>query len=401
MNIFFNLIFSKLKYSYIIGICLLLFSTKNYAQELFLLRYNGPSICFTDCIVVDSYFYLSNNIVIEPIAEYNNFFVFDKFPTYLELLTSKEQGFNCDWRSPPICWDRISLKPTDCSWVISNKVLAEPTAITNSFCDKITLTATGCTGSQRFYWEYSKDGINYTPTNTYTSFNQNYEFVKANFPALNNYSGNIFFRVLIDWDLNTTVENMYSNAVNYNITSCSPLLNGSPITSKVKCYNQSSGSVILKFLTDITSTQKLLLTLYENSQFISHKFVKDTEIVNKMYTWEGLPKGSYIIKYQAQNKSDDNTTLGSFPIETPTFNIENVQPLTFYLTAIQPSCNTDKGKVQISANGGTGTYFYILDNETLANKHPFTSPYIVPNELSEGDHKITVIDSNECTEKQS
>jgi len=396
---FYFFIKSKLKNKYTLFTVLFILGSNLYSQETFLLRYSGQSFCYTDCIIVESHYYLSGNIVIEPIAIYDNYLFFDKFPTYVELLTSKEPGFNCDWRSPPICGDRISLTKSDCNLVISNKVLVEPVNGNNSFCDKISLVATGCTGTQKFYWEYSTDGINYTKTNINTAFNQNYEFIKASFPALDNYYGNIFFRALIDWIPTTTDDNMYSNVVNYNIDSCSPLLNGDPIAAEVRCSNEPTGSVTLNFKTDITSNQKLLLNLFKDNNFMTHKFVTAAEIINKSFTWTGLAAGSYSIKYQAQTTTDSNTLVGSQPVISPAFTVANVTPLTFKVTAIQPVCTTDKGRIQISASGGTAPYFYVLDNESLANRHSFSGTYIIPDELSEGDHTVMVVDSRDCIEK--
>lgn len=388
---------SKLKNKYVLLAIIFILGSNLYSQETFLLRYSGESVCYTDCIVLESHFYLSGTTVIEPIAIYNNYVLFDKFPSYIEFITSKEPGFGCDWRSPPTCADRISLTKTDCYWVISNKVLVQPTD--NSFCDKISLSATGCTGTQKFYWEYSTDGANFIKTNVNTAFNQNYDFIKANFPALNNYYGNIYFRALIDWDPNTTDDNIYSNVVNYNVISCSPLLNGNPIAAEVRCNNESNGSVTLNFKTDITSNQKLLLNLFKDNNFMTHKFVTPAEIVNKSFTWTGIAAGSYIIKYQAQTSTDNNTLVGSMPITSPSFTIENVTPLTFTVTPIQPACVDDKGKIQVSASGGTAPYFYVLDNESLANRHSFAGVYIIPDELPEGDHTVIVVDSRDCIEK--
>ena len=284
--------------------------------------------------------------------------------------------------------------------LINNQVLMPPQAGTNSFCDRISLVASGCTGPQKFYWEYSTDAVNFTKINATTAFNQNYDFVKANFPALNNYFGPIYFRALIDWDSTIADENIYSNVANYNITSCSPLLNGDPIAAEVKCNNEPTGSVILNFKTDINSNQKLLLNLFKDNNFMTHKFVTAAEIINKSFIWTGIAAGSYIIKYQAQTTTDSNTLVGSQPVISPAFTIANVTPLTFTITAIQPLCTTDKGRIQISASGGTAPYFYVLDNESLANRHSFTgSPYIIPDELSEGDHTVMVVDSHDCIEK--
>lgn len=352
-----------------------------------------------------------------PIAEAGGYLIFNKMPSVYEFSSYKSETYSCsgpcgDYHSVGLLVGSINTcqkyvgvgygytRPdTPAFEIISNQVLTVPQTETNSFCDKIALTTVGCTGSQKFYWEYSTNGVNFTTTNTNTAFNQNYEFVKANFPVLNNYFGPIYFRVLIDSDPSITGENVYSNVVNYNINSCSPLLNGDPIAADVRCNNESNGSVTLNFKTDITSNQKLLLNLFKDNNFMMHKFVSPAEIANKSFTWTGIAAGSYVIKYQAQTNTDTNTLVGSQPVLSPPFTIANVTPLTFTVIPIQPACFDDKGKIQISAKGGTAPYFYVLDNESLTNRHSFSGVYTIPVELSEGDHTVTVVDSRDCIEK--
>nr|WP_294785605.1 hypothetical protein [uncultured Flavobacterium sp.] len=406
MSRFLYTIASTLKNRYFLILMFMLLCSKNYSQEKFILRYAGPSICIgTDCTILLSYYYLSYGISINPIYESGNYFVFDKFPTYIELVSVAETGFNCDWRSPSTCGDHITLKPSDCNWVISNKVLNEPTATTNSFCDKVMLAAVGCTGTQKFYWEYSTDGANFTATNVSTNFNESYEFKKDNFPALNNYNGNIFFRVLIDWDPSTTDDNIYSNIVTYKIDSCSPPLDGDPVTSDVKCANQSSGSVLIKLKETISSNQKLLLNLFEGTTFRSSKFVASSDIINKQFIWNDISAGIYTIKYQAQTINDNSDRVGNFPILTPAFTIKNIKPLTFKLTLL-PLCSDSTLAIKVEADGGTPPYYYILDQESeivngiaVEKKHQFNSPFNIQIG-AEGNHTVKVTDLNNCIENK-
>ncbi|MBP4137968.1 hypothetical protein [Flavobacterium geliluteum] len=351
-----------------------------------------------------------------PIAEAGEYLIFNQMPNAYLFTSYKAETYSCsgpcgDYHSVNLMVAPINTcqkyegvaygysRPDNPSFeIISNKVLNDPPA-DNSFCDAINLAAVGCTGTQKFYWEYSTDAVNYTKTNTNTVFNENFQFIKANFTALNNYFGTIYFRALIDSDPSITEENIYSNVVNYNITSCSPLLNGDPIAADVRCNNESNGSVTLNFKTDITTNQKLLLNLFKDNNFMTHKFVSAAEIVNQSFTWTGIAAGSYTIKYQAQTNTDNNTLVGSLPVVSPTFTIANVTPLTFKVSPIQPACVDDKGKIQISASGGTSPYFYVLDGEPLTNKHSFTGLYTIPNELLEGDHTVVVLDSRDCIEK--
>lgn len=190
--------------------------------------------------------------------------------------------------------------------------------------------------------------------------------------------------------------NDYSDILTYRFIPCSPKLDGAPATTQVKCSNEATGTVALKFLSDIPSSQKLLLNLYEGGVFRSHRFARDTDIVNRIFIWDDLAAGSYTIKYQTQNVSDPNTTLGSSPVESPVFNIANSSPLTFRATAIQPKCNTDFGAIEVSASGGTEPYYYILDNGT---KKKFTKNPEIISITTDGDYKVIVVDSFDCIEK--
>jgi hypothetical protein len=401
MSDFYFFLKSKLINKYVLYIGISLFGANTlYSQELYIFTYEGiksAEECYCNYFAMSIQSYGKE---IYPISVNGNIYIFDKKPTFFSIQAVRPDSYMCSG----FCGDGLDINYSesysgDCtgSGLMSNQVLTLPTATTNSFCDKITLIANGCTGTQRFFWEYSTDGINYKETKVSTGVNENYVFVKSKYLP-DNYSGNIYFRTLIDSDPYTTAENIYSNTANYKITSCSPLLDGSPIAAKVKCNNESNGSVTLKFLTDITDSQKLLLNLYQGSDFKYHKFVSSTDIVNKTFTWDKLAQGTYTIKYQAQNNSENNTTVGALPVISPSFTIENVESLTFKSTAIQPACSTDKGAILITASGGTPPYYYMLDNETLDNKHPFTSPHTILN-LSDGDHKVIVVDSNNCIEK--
>lgn len=194
----------------------------------------------------------------------------------------------------------------------------------------------------------------------------------------------------------TGYKKQFTNVINYTIIPCSPELDGPPITFKVECNNESNGSVIFKLKDNIATSQKLLVTLYEGTTFRSHRFINHADIDNKTFIWNGLAPGQYNIKYQAQNNLDNNTIIGANPIISPSFTIENVLPLTFTATAIQPKCSTDKGGILITATGGTPPYYYILGNE--AKKELITNPYTIPI-ASDGNHNVKIIDSKNCIEK--
>jgi hypothetical protein len=198
-------------------------------------------------------------------------------------------------------------------------------------------------------------------------------------------------------------ETQYTNIRTYTIIGCSPeLVDKKPITSNVKCSNESSGSATLQFKTELKDNQEFLFNLYKYNtdlkdfNFLSSDSALKKDIHNNIYTWNNIAHGTYFIKYQAQTNTDTNDRVGSSAIKTDSFIIEDATPLTFNLTGIQPKCSTDKGGVLITVKGGTPPYYYILDNETkkLLIKNPDTITL-----SSDGEHKVIVVDSNDCIEK--
>ncbi|MBW1656227.1 hypothetical protein [Flavobacterium quisquiliarum] len=283
--------------------------------------------------------------------------------------------------------------------LISSEVIPKPSATNNSFCDKVSLIATGCTGPQKFYWEYSIDGINFTRTNVVTSFNQNYEFVKANFPALNNYFGNIFFRALIDWDPSITDENIYSNIVTYKIDPCSPTVSIS--SPNITTCNYSNGEVLLTFSRKLVSenNEKFLFSrnqlgtdLYTSSTSLDADVEKVTDYV---YKWKNIPPGTYNFSYQTQLGNN----VPSEAVKNLTFTITPKQKLEFEIDIVQPACNDDFGRIQITAKGGRTPYSYYMGHESFDDRHEFTSPYTIPTQFIDGNYKITVVDKDGCIEK--
>lgn len=244
-------------------------------------------------------------------------------------------------------------------------------------------------------WQYSYDDINWI---NFSSEFQEKRLITFKINELASYTGksNIYFR--------TGYGIQFTKSIKYDIIGCSPALNGNPIPSKVKCNGQASGSVTLKFQTNIKPNQQLLLNLFEGTIFRQHKFAQYSDIINNEFPWKDLAEGTYTIKYQAQSNTDMNTTVGSSPVITPSFKIGSPELLKFTATPIQPLCSTDKGSIEITVIGGTAPYYYILDNATEninGQDVPIKTPISVPvKELTEGNHNIKVVDWNECIQTQ-
>ena len=186
----------------------------------------------------------------------------------------------------------------------------------------------------------------------------------------------------------------------FTFVFCSPNLNNTSDPNITFC-NYSNGEVIFTFSRPLETGEKYLFSRNPVGQNIVTSSYSDNvtdveKISATVFKWKNIPPGKYDFKYQTQFENNTPSSVGP----TTSFTITPREKLTFTLTPIQPECFDGKGRIHISASGGTAPYFYVLDNESLANRHSFTgNSYIIPDELSEGDHMVMVIDSNECTEK--
>ena len=246
----------------------------------------------------------------------------------------------------------------------------------------------------------------------YNSINTNDLNLKINeVPDLNNYYGPLFLKGSYTVDglydsFVTTQEgdaapiNVYSktfetNEIIYSIIPCSPLLqNNPPLVSNPSCNNEATGSVTLKFKSSISDDEQLLLNLFKNTtppQFLLSAFVPKSAIINNEYTWTNRGAGDYIIRYQAQKITDNTTDVNSSAIQTKPFSIVNPLLFSFSATGTQPQCNGEKGRITITASGGTPPYYYYLNDDP---KMEFTSPITI--EVNAGNNSIKVEDSKNC-----
>lgn len=188
-----------------------------------------------------------------------------------------------------------------------------------------------------------------------------------------------------------------SKVITFNIIGCSPELDGQPVGENTKCKFESSGSATIKFKTELRDGEKFLFNIFKDGVFDKSAFATKDQIINKTFTWTGFAEGTYYIKYQSQAIADGTTLItGSTAIVTNSFPIGSPDPLTFTITPLQPNCHDQQGAILITASGGTSPYYYMIDTETILQKHPLTADPIL---LSEGDHKVTVVDTNSCREK--
>jgi hypothetical protein len=266
-----------------------------------------------------------------------------------------------------------------------------------------------------YSWQYKKGNDTQWKYFTYgKEFNENgLNFNFKDMPDLVDYTGTLYIKFVVDYEnLNTSKIEIYeSDIMGYSITTCSPLLKNSlPTTTKARCVGSATGSATLEFMSELKDNSKFLFNLFRanpvapDTGFIKHIFALKNEVSNNTFTLGDIAAGSYVIKYQAQDVSNDGEELGSTPVVTDAFTISDPTPLTFRATAVQPVCSTDIGGILISAQGGTSPYFYILDDATeiidskiVSKKIKLPASNFIPT--TDGEHKVIIVDDYDCIEK--
>jgi hypothetical protein len=182
-----------------------------------------------------------------------------------------------------------------------------------------------------------------------------------------------------------------------------------PIVKKItyngpKCSGDNIQDVTITFNRDLYTNEylsPLSIVKQNDASFIAKQTLTPitsfdgADPLNKTFSFTnftGLDDGiTYTIKYQAFQ----GTTARGVVTTPKIFTYNEIMPLKFTTTAIQPVCSYDTGGIAITAMGGTPPYFYILDSGAPIE---FTSPYNLTR-LSTVDHTIKVIDKNLCTEQ--
>lgn len=395
-------------YMAFIAVFFMLNSESLHGQTLYIMKTNtyssGGALYF-------EYYVKSNGVFINPISTHpistnERYLIFNQQPTEFSFGDGQPESYTCsgpcgDGWSTGLYYTSIN----SCSGkliggsggsdspfnqdppyidIISNQVLVQPT-LTNTFCDFITLKAEGCTGTQRFFWYYSTDGINYTNTNISTGFNQDFVFSKATYLPVN-YTGNIYFKTLIDSDASITGENVFSNIVNYNIIPCSPQIVGSPVLVQNECNNSSNGSATFTFDRNLNAGEYLNLTYKKDG--VPDSVLNISSLgANNTYVLLGLGQGVYtdIVFQSVNNGVNGNPTIaGTFTITAPS-------KVEFSIIKTDIICKDEAtGSITVTATGGTAPYEYSKDggvNWQLSNE--FVN-------LTAGNYNMLVRDGNNC-----
>ncbi|KIQ22147.1 hypothetical protein RT99_08085 [Flavobacterium sp. MEB061] len=358
------------------------------------------------------YWIKSNGVLLQPIKEVGDFLIFDKIPTAYYFSGYRPESYSCsgscgeEWSSGLSatnfninCYNAVgygigySIEIIPYFNIISNQVLVSPGA-DNNFCDKISLKTVGCTGPQKFYWEYRIDGGSFQKTNISTNYNQAFEFIKLNYlPAA--YSGNIDFKAVIDSDPSINGEEVDSNIISFNIIPCSPDLVGVPELKKTTCIYKNDGKATFTFSRDIANNEHFLFNVYQksNGQLIKSPTVLQADFPDRKYTFTDLPKGTYYLVYQTFIGTQQ-TSVNLPPY--PEFTIGSESPIDYKIFDNQPFCNNEKGQIRLEVSGGTEPYYYILNSDVEVQ---FTSPINIT--VTSGDYSIKVRDKYNCIDTKA
>jgi hypothetical protein len=392
----------------------LITTTSSSAQVLYIMKtnyggcsnYSLPTPYYGGATTSFSYNISSDDgIWLCPIREVGPYLIFDKKPssytldyeTYTdynqtdiyELLASLVVTITKDCETT-IGYGASNLRPY--FELISNQVLTSP-GVNNVLTDKIKLKATGCSGTQRFHWEYKLNGSQFQKMNISTSFNEEFEFITANFIPLD-YTGFIDFRVVIDSDPSITEENVYSNIISYNVTRKAPEIISTSSPNFTSCSYSQDGAVTFTFERELQDGEQYEMALfYQNGAAVldgNKTITKNSMTTPTTYTWTNLPSENYKLTYYTKKTVGSEEYLSNPPLQK-SFTISSPSLFSFSATETQPKCYGEKGTIIITASGGTPPYYYYLNDDP---KIEFTSPKTI--DANAGDNYIKVVDSKSC-----
>ncbi|NJM78688.1 MAG: T9SS type A sorting domain-containing protein [Flavobacterium sp.] len=206
------------------------------------------------------------------------------------------------------------------------------------------------------------------------------------------YTGNLYFKTLIDSDTSITGENVFSNIVTYNVVPCSPQIVGSPSLVQNVCSDSNNGSATFTFNRALNSGEYFNMTLYEYNGtdyvFSNSDQVTQSQFASQQYTATNLGPGTYYLRYQTVFTASG--TPSAQPENSVPFTITAPTKVAFTTSQVNVICkNEATGSITVTATGGSGSYLYSLDNATWQTNNVFSG-------LAAGSYSVYVKDSNNC-----
>ncbi len=251
-----------------------------------------------------------------------------------------------------------------------------------STCETMLLSAPSNYDENVYQWQYSiNGGVSWNDLPAYQGLNT-FEIAMGDIPGLA-VNDDVKFRIRY-------CSNQTSNVRTSHFITCSPPYNNFSSENTTCLYNNDGGFTIT-FDRDLESGEEVLFNLFKDAPAgdpaaiaIPIPIVTSLEAGNT-FTFNGLETGEYFLTYQSQPDGSVSEEI--------TFEIQAPNELTFNVSGTNISCFGDTdGSIELTANGGTGTYRYILNG---GDPVIFTSPYTIEN-LTSGDYNIQVIDENDC-----
>jgi hypothetical protein len=357
--------------------------------------------------------------------------------TYPLLIDSFIKNFyGIEEISSPICsikFSVLSFKP--------NNLVITNSSPTNNICSGEALNLTASPAgfpNSVYHWQYSLDNKS-TWTDVPNKIINNLPTTDSPTPRFTmydilgedhvNHFGPIYFRLGYGGAFTYDQNREFSEPVIINYSPCTLVIKDRKYVAP-DCNGDSVKSIIAYFDRNLESNETLFpfqIIPYPKQSGdpikLSQNEVKSLlyDPVSKWYTYsfviptdQKLENRKYAIEYQSLVNGAPRGTL----ISDDPFLYEDPAPLTFSISQIDPVCNNEAGKITITANGGSGEYYYYsLDGGTtkikFTNKTLVTTTIVngIPTETRTSNQEVTlhttgatvynvlVTDTNGCIEK--
>ncbi|MDY0779356.1 hypothetical protein [Tenacibaculum sp. IB213877] len=283
-------------------------------------------------------------------------------------------------------------------------------------CNDITINTNGVSqgfSSNSYVWQYHLGDSNWVD---FPSSYQGNSSLTLNSSFFNNHLGNVFIQI--------SSCSLVSNAVVYNVISCSPNFKGYYNQAKTSCFYKNDGKISLKLDRDLDPTERLVVTLYRvDDRILMGQEVKEDsleflDIDNYIYAWPNeLPPGKYYFLYQTQNidlsiieasNIDDGSSWDKL-IKTPDFEILAAQAVDFEVEKLNDETCFEKGdgRIRLNITSGEDRKFsyiiYEVNGSSVSlyrNWTEFTGRSIIIEGLANKKFRIKVKDNQGCFAKK-